>query len=206
MGRIGVVAPIAAAVGAAIPVLVGLTLGEQLGPTVWLGIVLALGSIVLIGWEPKPMPVAGDAAVEGAPHLDRSVVLAIAAGLAIGSFYSCLRRATAESGLWPLLVARAVSCPLLLLAARVKQQPLPRLRGVLPIVIWSGLLDIIANVCYFVAVHHGPLGVMATLASLYPAATVLLAYVILREHLHRRQVVGLAVGTAAIALISGGAG
>jgi len=206
MGRIGVVAPIAAAVGAAIPVMIGLALGEQFGAPVWAGIVLAMGAIVLIGWEPNPMPVAGDAVSSGAPRLDRSVLLALGAGLAIGSFYSCLQRVSPDAGLWPLLVARGVSCPLLLVAARVRGQPLSILRGVMPIVIWSGLLDIIANVCFFVAVHHGPLGVIATLASLYPAATVLLAYVVLREHLHRRQLIGLAVGTAAIALISGGAG
>jgi drug/metabolite transporter (DMT)-like permease len=206
IGRIGVVAPIAAAVGAAIPVLVGVALGERLGLSVWVGIALAVAAIVLIGWEPNPLPVAGDAPAGGAPRLDRSVVLALAAGLAIGAFYSCLQRATAGSGLWPLLVARAVSCPALFLAARVRRQAFGSLRGVVLIVVGSGLLDIVANICYFVAVHHGPLSVIATLASLYPAASVLLAYIILREHLHRRQLAGLAVGTAAIALISSGAG
>ena len=204
IGRIGVVAPIAAAVGASIPVLVGVGLGERLAISAWVGIALAVAAIVLIGWESNPIAVAGDTPTTSAPRLDRSVVLALAAGVAIGSFYSCLQRATAESGLWPLLVARAVSCPLLFLAARVRGQSLGSLRGVMPIVIGSGLLDILANVCYFIAVHHGPLSIIATLASLYPAASVLLAYVILREHLHRRQLVGLAVGTAAIALISGG--
>ncbi len=206
IGRIGVVAPIAAAVGTAIPVLIGVGLGERLGVSVWAGIALAVGAIVLIGWEPNPLPVAGDSPAGGAPRLDRSVVLALAAGLAIGAFYSCVQRTSPASGLVPLLVARAVSCPALFLAARVRRQSLGSLRGVVPIVVGSGLLDIVANICYFVAVHHGPLSVIAALASLYPAASVLLAYLVLREHLHRRQVVGLAVGTAAIALISGGAG
>jgi drug/metabolite transporter (DMT)-like permease len=204
LGRIGVVTPIAAAVGAAVPVLVGMLAGERPGLIVYAGIVLAVGAIVLIGWEPNPIAVAGDAAGRGAPRLDRSVMLALLAGVAIGAFYTILHRTSEAAGLWPLLIARAVSCPLLFIAARVGRQPLASLRGVLLMVACSGLLDIIANICYFVAVHHGPLGVIATLASLYPAATVLLAYAILREHLHRRQLMGLAVGSAAIVLISVG--
>lgn len=205
VGRIGVVAPIAAAVGAAVPVIAGLAFGERPGRLAWLGILLAIGAIVLIAWDPNPMPIAGVSAERRAPRTDRSVLLAVAAGVAIGAFYTFLRRATAGAGLWPLLVARAVSCPLLFFAARVQRQPLTALRGLLPIVIGSGLLDITANVCYFIAVHEGPLSVVATLASLYPAATVLLAYMVLREHLHRYQLAGLAVGTAAIVLISSGA-
>jgi len=204
IGRIGVVAPIAAAVGAALPVVVGIGLGERPGPVVWGGIVLAVGAIVLIGWEPQAMPVAGDADDRSAPHLDRSVLLALAAGVAIGAFYTFLQRTTAASGVWPLLIARAVSCPLLFIAARIRRQSLRSLRPVIVLVVCSGLLDITANLLYFAAVHLGPLGVVATLASLYPAATVILAYAILREHLHRRQLIGLAVGTAAIAMIGGG--
>jgi drug/metabolite transporter (DMT)-like permease len=202
VGRIGVVAPIAAAIGAAVPVLVGIAFGDRPGIVVWTGIVLAVGAIVLIGWEPNAMPVAGDDEGGSAPRFDRSVVLAVAAGLAIGAFYTFLRRTTTSSGLWPLLITRAVSCPLLFAAARIGRQPLTSLRGVLMIVVAGGLLDIAANVCYFVAVHLGPLGVVATLASLYPAATVILAYAMLGERLHRRQLAGLAVGAVAIVLIS----
>lgn len=205
IGRIGVVAPIAAAVGAGVPVLAGLALGERPGIPVWLGIVLALGAILLIGWEPRPMPVTGDAPETSPPRLHRSLVLALIAGVAIGAFYTFLHRTTPGSGLWPLLVARGVSCPLLFIAARIGRQPFASVRGLTLIVVSSGVLDIVANVCYLAAVRRGPLSVVATLASLYPAATVLLAYVILREHLHRRQLTGLAVGTAAIVLISGGA-
>jgi drug/metabolite transporter (DMT)-like permease len=204
IGRIGVVAPIAAAVGAAVPVIVGIVQGERPGAGVWTGIILAVAAIVLIGWEPNAMPVAGDPVGAAAPRLDRSVVLALAAGLAIGGFYTCLERTTAGAGLWPLLVARSVSCPLLFVAARIARQPVAILRGVVVLTVAAGLLDILANVGYFLAVHLGPLGVVATLASLYPAATVILAYGILREHLHRRQVAGLVVGTAAIVLISVG--
>ncbi len=212
VGRIGVVAPIAAAVGDAVPVSVGMALGEHPSAVAFGGILLAVGAIVLIGWEPNPLAVAGDAAAPAdgrpasqvGPRLDRSVALALGSGVAIGLFYTILHRTSADAGIWPLLIGRLVSCPLLFVAARAARQPVVSTRPVLGLVLASGLLDITANGCYYIAVHHGPLGIVATLASLYPAATVLLAFAILREHLHRRQLAGLAVGTAAIVLISAG--
>jgi drug/metabolite transporter (DMT)-like permease len=53
-----------------------------------------------------------------------------------------------------------------------------------------------------VAVGSGPLGLVATLASLYPASTVLLARLVLREKLQPVQSLGLACAAAAIVLIT----
>jgi drug/metabolite transporter (DMT)-like permease len=62
----------------------------------------------------------------------------------------------------------------------------------------------VANALYLVAVRDGPLGLVATLASLYPASTVLLARVVLGERLRPVQSLGLACAAAAIALITNG--
>jgi drug/metabolite transporter (DMT)-like permease len=87
-------------------------------------------------------------------------------------------------------------------AARVAKAPITVPRSVLPVVVACGALDMLANALYLVAVREGPLGLVATLASLYPASTVLLARVVLRERLQPVQSVGLVCAAAAIVLIT----
>jgi len=82
--------------------------------------------------------------------------------------------------------------------------PLVVPRRVLPTVAACGAFDMVANALYLVAVRDGPLGLVATLASLYPASTVLLARVVLGERLRPVQSLGLACAAAAIALITNG--
>jgi drug/metabolite transporter (DMT)-like permease len=86
------------------------------------------------------------------------------------------------------------------LAALVTRRSL-RLRGVLLLTLACGVIDMTANALYLVAARAGPLSVVVTLASLYPASTVLLARVVLGERLNLRQVAGVACALAAIALI-----
>jgi drug/metabolite transporter (DMT)-like permease len=64
-------------------------------------------------------------------------------------------------------------------------------------------MDMAANALYVVATRYGPLSLVVTLASLYPASTVLLARVVLGERLGRVQIAGVACALAAIALIVG---
>jgi drug/metabolite transporter (DMT)-like permease len=186
IGRMSVVAPVAAATGDLVAVLVGFAAGERPSPIVLLGIALALVSIALVGQEGP-----------GAPRR-RPVFMAILSGIAIGAFYACFRYTSPAAGVWPLVMARAVSLPMLLVAARSIRVP----RRALAIIIPCGVLDIAANVCYLDAVRHGSLSVIATLASLYPAVTAALAWWILRERLRLPQYVGLAFAGVAIVMIS----
>jgi len=189
--RVSVVAPVTAVCSIAVPVLVALALGERPRPLAVGGIAIAVLSVGLISRQQDP---------GGAPRgRDRSILIALASGVAIGGFLVCLARAGTTSGLWPLLVARAVSTAALALAARGR---LAVPRSVLPLVIGCGAIDVLANALYVVAVGAGPLGLVATLASLYQASTVLLARLVLRERLRPVQSFGLACAAAAIVLIT----
>jgi len=104
--------------------------------------------------------------------------------------------------LWPLLAVRiASSSSILILALLVRQRPFAAKRD-LPLVVLLGTSDLAGNGLYALATQLGRLDVAAILGSLYPAATVLLAWTILRERITRWQWVGMALALAAIILIA----
>jgi drug/metabolite transporter (DMT)-like permease len=127
--------------------------------------------------------------------------LALLSGIAVGLFFLCLARTSPDAGMWPLIVGRSVSVPLfgaMALASR------PRIRMPLAVArtaVSGGTLDMLANALYLVATRYGPLSLVATLASLYPASTVLLARVTLGERLTQWQSLGVGCALAAVVLI-----
>jgi drug/metabolite transporter (DMT)-like permease len=73
----------------------------------------------------------------------------------------------------------------------------------LPIVVLAGVGDMAANALFLLATQQGEqLAIVGVLASLYPASTVLLAQVLLRERLAGTQVAGLVAAIAAVTLIA----
>ena len=200
VGRVSVVAPVTAVCSITIPVLVAIGVGERPGVLALLGIAVAVASVALISRHDDSARTAqvGDG---GEPRTrDRSLAIALGSGAAIGAFFVCLARN--DSGLWPLLIARAASTLALAAAARLAGVSLAVPARALPIVVACGALDMLANALYLIAVRQGPLGIVATLASLYPASTVLLARVVLGERLRPVQSVGLACAAAAVVLIT----
>jgi drug/metabolite transporter (DMT)-like permease len=191
---VSVVAPVTAVCSIAIPVVVAMGLGERPGRLALFGIVVAVASVALISRHRDP-----EARTDAT---DRSLAIGLGCGVLIGAFFVCLARAGDSSGLWPLLIARAVSTVALAAAARAAKAPIAVPRSVLPVVIACGAIDMLANALYLVAVREGPLGLVATLASLYPASTVVLARLVLRERLQPVQSVGLACAAAAIVMIT----
>jgi drug/metabolite transporter (DMT)-like permease len=201
IGRMAVVAPTTAVCAVAVPVLVSVALGERPGPLAVAGIVLGLVAIVLVSQQTAPEPAA--LAPEGGARLPPGVGIALVSGVAIGLFLLSLAQTRVEAGMWPILVSRSTSVGLFGLAALFTRRSL-RLPGVLLLTLGGGVMDMTANALYLLAVQVGPLSVVVTLASLYPASTVLLARVVLGERLNLRQVAGVACALAAIALIVGG--
>jgi drug/metabolite transporter (DMT)-like permease len=194
-GRMGVVAPVSAVGAALIPVAFGVLTGERPTPLVWLGIVAAAPGIWLVSKED-----AGEFA--GEPTGTSGLLDGVLAGVGFGVLFAALGQVPTSAGYWPLavnqllsLVAVSVSCVLL------GGSPVPRDRTAL----WglvAGVLASLAVLGFLLATERGLLSVSAVLTSLYPAATVLLAAVVLKEHIHRIQSVGLALCAVTVVCVA----
>ncbi len=212
IGPMGVTAPVAALVGAAVPVVAGVALGERPGAVAWVGVVVGLTATALASRPAEEVVVhpEGHAELDVAPQggpgpadadLRRGIAAAAVAGLLFGLFFVALDRAPVDGGLWPLLGARAAGLVLvgLLLAARRPGRPDRRATGT---ALASGLLDMCANALFLLAVQRGSLVLTGVLTSLYPVGVVLLARAVLGERLGRVQQVGVVFAMVAVVLIA----
>jgi drug/metabolite transporter (DMT)-like permease len=211
VGSMSVVAPIAALLSAAVPVVAGLASGERPSAAAGLGIALALGAVVLISREAAPdgtgtaAPAAPAASAAPAAHRRRQIEalgLAVAAGLAFGLFFVAISHAGDDTGVWPLVGARVASVSLFALLGAAKVISAAPPRGAAAAAVGCGLLDAGANVLYVLALGHGLLSVVAVLTALYPAGTVVLARYVLGEHLTPVQRTGLGLAAVAAVLIA----
>lgn len=193
VGPVGMVSPIVAVTGCAMPVLAGLLWGERPGGAALLGIVAAGVAIVLVSGAPSG----------GHPRARLStLMLAGVSGATLGGFLVCISRVSAAAGLWPLVVARAAGTVSVLAVLLARREPFRIDRNGFAICAASGVLDSIANLLYFWIVKQGALSIVGTIVSLSPATVVALARVVLHEHFHRRQVAGFVLAAVAIVLMT----
>jgi drug/metabolite transporter (DMT)-like permease len=203
-GRMGVVAPLSALGAAVLPVIIGVALGDRPSGLAWTGVALALPAIWLVSTTGSSIQDPAEEVPVGPPVLATGVVDGLLAGVAFALLFVALNLAGDGSGLWPVAVGQA--CALVLLALfsvgsfrKLDSRRLaPRQVGG---AVSVGVLGAAAAVLYFVSTQIGLLSIVAVLTSLYPAATVLLAAVVLHETVSRRQGAGLLLAAAAVALI-----
>ena len=197
-GPISVVAPLAGVLNAAVPVAVGIALGERPGPAASLGVVLAIVAVMLV---------SRDASVEGAsPYRFTPKVawLTVFAGCAFGLDLVFLHQAPHECKLWPLMFARlSATVVITALAATKRNLRLPRGKS-MKLALAIALLDICALVTQLIALQSWLLSLASILISLYPAATVVLAMMVLRERVTRWQGIGMAMAMGSVAMIAAG--
>jgi drug/metabolite transporter (DMT)-like permease len=190
IGRMGITAPIAAVLASALPVIfsaifVGLPNFLQL-----VGFALALIAVWFISRPERTM-----ARPEG-------LGLALLAGLGFGSFFILISRVSPTAIYWPLAAARLSSLLFMLAIVRIRGQEVLPKKAVFPLVLLAGTLDVVGNAFFVLATHTGRLDVAAILSSLYPAVTVVLASIVLKERVTRLQALGILVALVAIPLIS----
>ncbi len=128
----------------------------------------------------------------------------VLAGLGFGALFAALAQIPEEAGFLPLAANQLVAgAAVVAVAVALRQDWVPRSRWALGGAI-SGALGALATGLFQVATHHGYLSVAAVITSLYPAFTVLLAALVLREKVHGAQAAGLALCAAAVVLVAAG--
>lgn len=194
-----VVAPVTAAVASLVPVGWGLATGERPGALVLAGIALEVVAVVLLAREPAA-PGERIGVAEGAAP-------AVLAGALLGSSLVLFAQTGEASGQWPVLAARlaalvVVACGAAGLA-RTQVLRLPRGEA-RRLAVLAGLLDVAATSLLLVAVRRDLLVVVAPIAALGPAFTVLLARVWDQEHIDRVRQAGLGLALVGLVLVAAG--
>ena len=196
-GAMSVVAPITAVGAGIVPLAWGLLTGERPSGLALVGVAAALVAVALVS--------AVDAVEEShRPASATDIELALGAGAAFGVVFILLGSTSEDAGLWPVLAARVASVTLVVAAVLVTRQPRRPAPGSMRSIAIAGVLDVTANALYVVAAREGLLSLVSVLSSLYPAATIVLARVVLGERLNRTQLAGITAAFAGVVLIAAG--
>lgn len=191
LGHAASIAPTTGVIGAALPVIYGALTEGPPAPTRLVGFGLAFAGIWLVS--------TGSSG--GSRVTRQGFILACLAGLGFGGFFIFLGLVDKGKIFTPLIIARCLTFLTGLLLIWLNRLPFPSLTANPPALL-AGLLDAGGNLFYILAKQYTRLDIAAVLASLYPASTVLLASIILKEKVSRAQWLGVAICLAAIALIT----
>jgi drug/metabolite transporter (DMT)-like permease len=210
IGPMSILSPLTAVVSAIVPMSWGLLAGDRFEPIGYLALGLALVAVVLVGFVPEKGAVR--------PSL-RGILMAIGSGFMIGVFLILIDAAPDDSGLAPLIMNRAVNGAIIVatigLIALWRRSRTPRDAAPAPapapkdswviglrFAIACGVVDAVANTLLLVGVRIGDLSVIAVLTAMYPAGTIILAAIVLRERIAPVQWVGLVLAIAAAGMLA----
>jgi drug/metabolite transporter (DMT)-like permease len=190
-GNTAAVAPISAVLGAALPV--GFTFLTSGVPAVLqvAGFAVAVIGIWLVSSSPSSIESKNS----------KGIWLAFLAGAGFGGYFIFIGQVNSSGVFYPLLTTRTVMLAAALVLLAVKRLPFPSIRRY-PIALLAGLLDSTGNVFFLLAKNATRLDYAVIVSSLYPAITVLLAGILLKEKVGKWQKAGVVVCLAAIILLS----
>jgi drug/metabolite transporter (DMT)-like permease len=191
MGNTASVAPTSAIICATLPVLVGTLTAGLPKPTQLFGFALAFLGI----WFLSKSANAGEKAFK------EGMVLALLSGIGFGGFFVFIAQVDKGQVFSPVLVARTITLCIAFLMLKLRHIPIPKLTSN-PVALVAGVLDTGGNVFYLLATQFTRLDVAAVLASLYPAATVFLATIVLKEKVSLAQWIGVSLCLMAVVMIT----
>ncbi len=189
-GRMSIVAPVSGVLTAGIPMLIGVfTIGLprelQLA-----GCVLALVSMWLLSLRSEE-------------HKGPSgFAYALLAGVGFAAFFTALDQISEGVVFWPLVASRLTSTLVLVGIALARRQPMVPKGSPMGVLVFAGILDVLGNLLFLMALQTGRLDIASVLVSLYPGVTVLLAALIEKERVSRVQTLGVLLAVVAIAMIT----
>jgi drug/metabolite transporter (DMT)-like permease len=186
-----IVAPTAAVVGTALPVLAGLVLQGNPGYLALAGFAAGGTGIWLVSRSPGQP--AGDTRL--------GLGLAVLAGLLFGGFFVLIAQVEHKDIFAPLAIAKGTAVLVAFVILYLMRLPLPSPRAV-PLALVAGLFDAGGNVFYLLAARYSRLDVAAVLSAMAPAVTVLLSSLVLSEQVRPRQWAGVGLCVLAIALLA----
>jgi drug/metabolite transporter (DMT)-like permease len=203
IGPMSILSPVTAVVSAVVPAAIGIFVRhDHFGPLGYVAIGLALVAVVLVGFVRDERAVRPTA---------RGLTMAALSGIFIGLFLVSIDLTPSNSGLVPLIANRAANATIMFatvgaLALVSRRRGVPRATGGwrpgLVLAIACGLVDTIANSGLLLGIRLGDLTVIAVLTALYPAGTIILAAVVLKERIAAVQYLGLALAIAACGLLA----
>lgn len=193
-GFVAVVAPLAAVVSAAVPVIGGTLLGELPDLSGWLGIGISIPAIFLLAYEPGAHLERG--------RMLRSLRYGLIAGIGFGASFILISRPAAAAGFWPIVASRAASVTAMLLLIRLLGRRIHVTRTNFLPVAAAGTFDTTATITFVISAQLELLPIVSVVTSLSPGPTVILGRLVLHETLTRARIAGLALALLGVALLS----
>jgi uncharacterized membrane protein len=199
IGQMGIVAPVSAILGAALATVVAAVTEGVPSSRHLIGFVLAGVGVWLIS-RTEDSVLEGREREGGRPQ---GLGFAILSGSCFAGFFFCIHRAGQGSALWIAVCSRFASFVVTLAIVLVGRQFRVIARPVIAIAIAAGILEITGSVVFVRASQIGRLDATVVLSSLYPAVTVILARIFLKEHFSRARTIGMLAALAAVPMIAG---
>lgn len=196
LGLMSIAAPVSALLAAVLPVIIGIFTDSLPKALTFLGFGFALFAIWMIS--------QGSGNVTDILAHITDLKLPLLAGIGFGSYFVLMHAATRTGGiLWPMVTSRVSGMTLIFVAMLALRIPWKvEDNSAWLMIALNGILDISGNSFFILAGQAGRLDVAAVLSSLFPGATVMLAWIFLKERLSRNQWIGILSALIAIVLMT----
>lgn len=196
LGLMSIATPVSALLAASLPVLVGIFKEGVPQILTVIGFGFALFAVWMISQ-------GAGGVTDILAHLS-DLKLPLLAGIGFGLYFVFMHDATSTGAtIWPMVASRSggmilITAYMLITRSSWKVED----TSAWPMITINGILDISGNVFFILAGQSGRLDVAAVLSSLFPGATVILAWIFLKERLTRNQWIGIASALVAIVLMT----